>query len=368
MTQNLILLPDSPYSDWIIERSEKVAVGVNRYVCYSNSFKYNSNPKILRKDYLLSLNKRDANSYQKVIIHYHNELSGFFLEKNNIPKNKVIWVLWSGDLYNTPFYNRAIYKPLTNQFIGSNNLYKLQGLKILKEILKYFLKMPGYFDYKRSFQRIGTIASFFEKDVENAALIFNKDYKRIIFAILSFEEMIRGLPEKHYIKLGEKILLGHAGVPENNHLDLFQRILSLNSSRTLLCPLSYGESSYIQKVVEKGEELFGYRIEFVRDFMPRDEYYLKLSEVKFAIFDTLIQQAFGNILGLLYLGVKVFLNEENSIYYQLKKMGLLIFSINNLSSEIEIELTIDQINTNREILIEYFSEEKINDYYKLLLN
>lgn len=370
--ENLIFLPDSPYSQWIIDRCERVYPDKNHYINFCADVPKYPYARLSVKGNSLQELHEVANSikkYKKVILHYHNDILGYLLDFGKVPAEKVSWVLWSGDLYNTPFYDRAVYLPKTKENSEGNIIKAPDGVEWVKQGLKYFLNKPGYFAYKKSFQRIGTIASFFEGDVAHASRVFRKKFTHLPFAILSFEELVKGIPKAKISEPGEKILLGHAGVPENNHFDLFDRLKMLSSQRLLVCPLSYGNPTYIDSVSQLGKSLFAERIEIISSFMPRDEYYLKLSEMGFAVFNTLVQQAFGNILGLLYMGVKVFLNHENTIYQQLKKIGVLVFQMEELNEEnLENTLTFAQINYNRDLLKVSFSEEVVNGYYSSLLN
>lgn len=370
--ENLIFLPDSPYSQWIIDRCERVYPDKNHYINFCADIpKYPHASLSVKGTSLDELHEvaHSIKNYTKVILHYHNDILGYLVDCAKVPAEKVNWVLWSGDLYNSPFYDRPVYLPKTKEESEGNIIKAPEGINWIKQALKYYLNKPGYFAYEKSFQRIGTIASFFEEDVAHASRVFKKKYKHLPFAILSFEELLKGIPETKISGPGEKILLGHAGVPENNHFDLFLRLEKLSSERLLVCPLSYGNTIYIQSVSELGKSLFGERIEIISSFLPRDEYYLKLSEMGFAVFNTLVQQAFGNILGLLYMGVKVFLNQGNSIYQQLKKIGVIVFSMDELNEEsLEKTLTFAQINHNRELLKVSFSEEMVDGYYRSLLN
>lgn len=369
--ENLVFLPDSPYCKWIIERCEYVHPGRNRYICLcADEPKYPSpllEVKGVGQDELVRI-AGELKEFDRIILHYHFEILGFVLEIGKINPEKVVWVLWSGDLYNSPFFDKPIYLPKTLEEVKNSIPKAPNGIMLVKEYMKYLLKKPGYYSYKKSFKRIGTIASFFDGDVAEASRVFKKEYKHLPFALLSFEELFKGITKDQIGQPGELILLGHAGVPENNHLDLFSRFENLNVKRKLVCPLSYGSPNYIQSVSQSAVSMFGERIELIFNFMPREEYYLKLSEMGFAVFNTLIQQAFGNILGLLYLGVKVFLDQENSIYQQLKKIGIIVFSMDELTDmNLENQLSLDQIIHNREILKSSFTEEKVIGYYRALL-
>ncbi|WP_026968971.1 TDP-N-acetylfucosamine:lipid II N-acetylfucosaminyltransferase [Algoriphagus terrigena] len=371
MLKNLIFLPDSPYCEWIIERCEHVLPGENRYinVCASEPKYPHPCLEVKGGDYAeLCALADQLNSYAQIVIHYHFDLLGFILERAEITPDRVTWVLWSGDLYNTPFFDRQIYLPQTRFYAAGGVILPPTGLRWLKEKIKLYRRKPGYFSYRKSFQRIGTIASIFEMDVAHASRIFGRSYKMLPFALLSFEELLRGIPGEGK-QPGEKILLGHAGVPENNHLEMFERMRELAVDRPLVCPLSYGNSTYSKMVYAKGSSMFGAQLEIIIKFMPRQDYYTKLSEMGFAVFNTLVQQAFGNILGLLYMGVKVFLNRDNSIYTQLKKMGIVVFSMDELTNQNLLNrLSPSEIAHNKTLLKRDFAEENIIRYYRSLLD
>lgn len=366
MKENLVLLPDSPYSLWVIERSEKVAPGLCEYVYFSKEVHYNPNPHVLKQDYLLGLSKKEAKSFRRIIIHYHNELVAHFLKKNNIDTQRVFWVLWSGDLYNIPFYTKSLYQPETLKFVSNTD----RSLNYLtKEFLKKIIQKRGFFVYRESFKRIQYIASIFDGDVLEARKTFNVDFKQVPFAFLAIDQLVdKVILDQRNIKLGNKLMVGHAGSLENNHLDTFKRLKEINVSNVIFSPLSYGNPEYIKQVLKSGTQFFGDRFEPLIDFIPKEEYYSKLQEVGYAIFNTEIQQAFGNIMALIFLGVKVFLNRGNSIFVQLKLWGIIVFEMDELSAQsLQIPLLAIEKEHNRKIIFERLNEDIINGYYKALL-
>ena len=66
------------------------------------------------------------------------------------------------------------------------------------------------------------------------------------------------------------------------------------------------------------------------------------------------QQAVGNILAMLWMGAKVFLDERNSFYHYLKRIEIHVFSISEdlvpENKTVFHKLTPDQVSTNRMIL------------------
>jgi hypothetical protein len=162
-------------------------------------------------------------------------------------------------------------------------------------------------------------------------------------------------------------MVGHSGAPENNHLDVFQKINELVPEKEfqILSPLSYGNGAYIKIVKEEGLKFFGEKFEVLSDFIPRENYYIKLAEASHAIFNHKIQQAFGNILGLIFMGVKVFLNPENPIYIELRNQKVHIFDYSKLSKEdLSIPLSDAEADFNRLIVKKLFNENKIRSYYR----
>ncbi len=367
-SQNLVFLPDSPFADWIIDRCDRLFPGLNDYVTFDENPKKISSAQVktigLDEKKLRDFSKK-VSSYQRVIIHYHHELTAYLIELADIPSSKIIWMLWSGDLYNSPFYKGRVYLPQT---FALDSVFKFQPLSLkskVKEVVKFLLNKPGYFVYKKSFKRITQIGSFFPGDVINASKSFNKEYSHIMHGILSVNEQLKDMDHISPGDLGDAILLGHAGVPELNHLDLMTQLKECFLNRKIICPLSYGNPEYIKEVKKSGLELFSASFFPLEDYLPRAEYYQILIQSSFAVFGSLIHQGFGNIMTLLHLGMKVFLYTENPIYRQLTDLGLLIFPLENASPEdFQIRLTNDEVNYNRTLLNELLSDQKVDEYYR----
>jgi len=141
------------------------------------------------------------------------------------------------------------------------------------------------------------------------------------------------------------------------------------SSVTILRPLSYGNETYIKAVGILGQKYFGDELVTLEDFIPRELYYSKLTEAFVSIFNHKIQQAFGNILGLIFMGVKVFLNPENPVYIELISNDIKLFDYSNMTQEeLLTPLSVEYVDSNRRILSILFKEEKIRDYYRDLYN
>ncbi len=366
--ENLVFFPDSPFAIWIIDRCEKLFPGLNTYVCFGEKSKNFSSNKVRMIGFdLIELKEfsKELSQYRRIIIHYHHEITGYLIELANVPSRKIIWMLWSGDLYNCPFFKGELYLPLTAQHDSITSFPELSWKFVLKEKAKQFLRRPGHYLYKKSFHRIQQIGSFFPEDVTNASLTFGKSYTHVIHGIVSVKEQIKDSVNLELPELGEAILLGHAGVPELNHLDMIQRFGPLFAERKVICPLSYGIPEYIDSVRDMGLASFGDRFEAIQNYMPRQEYFFKLQEAAFAVFGALVHQGFGNLMTLIHMGFKVFMFSENPVYVQLKNLGLILFPLESLeSNSFKKPLSIDEKLHNRAILDQVLSEDRVDEYYR----
>jgi hypothetical protein len=373
-TENLVFLPDSPYTDWIINRSEQLFPGLNKYLVVVEN---NSKSTIFTKPEIDVVENGslenspltyDLGGFKRIIVNYHTPFIGHFLirRKSELSHAKVIWIIWSGDLYKHPNFFSKAYTRRTLEVLPPEK--KLQNWKnSLHHRVLQVMGKPNKYSFEKSFSSFDYVASIFKKDVMEAESVLGVKAKWIRFAILSLEEMFSEECLNNRPTLGNKIMVGHSGSPENNHLDVYDQIHSMlpDNGVAILSPLSYGNETYIKAVKTLGQKYFGDKLETLENFLPRELYYIKLAEVSFAIFNHKIQQAFGNILGLIFMGVKVFLNPENPVYIELISHEIRVFDYSRMTQEeLLTPLSIEDVDLNRTIISLLFGEEKIRDYYR----
>jgi len=373
-TENLVFLPDSPYTEWIINRSEKLFQGLNKYLVVVDDI---SKPTRFTDPDILVVENRslendpivsDLGSFKRIIVNYHTPFIGHFLirRQSELSHAKLIWIIWSGDLYKHPSFSSKAYTSRTLAVLPPEKTIQSWKNSFHHRVLELIGK-PNKYSFQKSFSKFDLVASIFEKDVMEAELVLGVKAKWIRFAILSLEEMFSEECLRKKPVLGNKIMVGHSGSPENNHLDVYHQIHSLlpENNVTILSPLSYGNPIYIAAVKSQGYKYFGDKFETLEDFIPRELYYLKLAESSVAIFNHKIQQAFGNILGLIFMGVKVFLNPENPIYIELTSHKVTVFDYSKMSKQDLLSpLSAEDVDKNRVIIRLLFKEEKICDYYR----
>ncbi len=136
---------------------------------------------------------------------------------------------------------------------------------------------------------------------------------------------------------GGDILLGNSPTPANNHIEalkMLKPLLPENSS--IIAPLNYGDpvkvKFYGDSISRFGAELFGERFKPLRTWMPLEKYHEYLSRCGIVIMNHRRQQGLGTISTALYKGAKVFLRQENPVYAWYSKMGVTVFSMDELLS------------------------------------
>lgn len=374
MKRVLVLLPDSPYADWIIKIASNLQKIDFDFVCLSHK---GHNAKSLRIKYMpvdtAEFNGffRNSHRFDRIVIHYHTRETGYLVEKYDIASSKIVWILWSGDLYNTDFYKNPLYFQENSEWINTNIekpkkkfITTQLGIR-LKEKLKSIIGKANLYDYEKSFQRIQYIGTTFKNDVKEATNTFGKCYTLIPHSILSVHELFDSDSFDSIKSTGHKLLLGHSGSLENNHLDAISFLKNIDFDNHIFCPLSYGNPAYIQEVLSAGKLAFGEKIQFLLEFIPKLDYYKLLSDLGFAVFFLRIQQAFGNILGLLFLGVKIFLPKENSIFIDLTSKGFIVFALEDISKDsLNNLLSENERARNRDLTLKYYNDQTVREGYQ----
>ena len=111
-------------------------------------------------------------------------------------------------------------------------------------------------------------------------------------------------------------------------------------------------------------------LEVLQDKIEPAAYYQKLTEIGWAIINVKVQQGLGNIIALIWMGVKLFLDKNTSTYKDFKDWGIIIFSIqdNLIEEELTSKLSETEKNNNRARILQRFSEDLVNDYWKKIVN
>ena len=128
----------------------------------------------------------------------------------------------------------------------------------------------------------------------------------------------------------------------------------------IFCPLSYGDKDYIKKVRATGTQIFGDRFVLLLDFIQFDKYVNLLNTMNIAVMNHDRQQGMGNILTLLYLGKKIYMQPDITSYRCLNRLGATIYDINEIE-RIDfndfVAFSDDDGKTNSEMIEATYSKE-----------
>ena len=116
-----------------------------------------------------------------------------------------------------------------------------------------------------------------------------------------------------------RIIVGHSAHASLRHIEVFRLLAHLKDENIkIVCPLSYGNSEYRDKVIAEGRSIFEEKFIPIVKFINKDEYINFLASCDVGIFMIYGQQAMGNISLLLRLGKKVYLikDEGNRLWQE----------------------------------------------------
>lgn len=310
-----------------------------------------------------------------VVFHPYNLRSYEFLKilLKKFPGIKVYWICWSYEFYNLPHVVNKLYDPFSLKYIRSGTSLPGQLRQFLKSSI---INVAGWVGIRKNYtQRLRhaySLVDYFCSPFPCDFYYLNKIVpKNNItfepFAYLSLNKIMPGL--YNFRSKGNKIMIGHSSFPDGNHYEIIQKISSINDSYPVFLPLVYGDMVY-GDLIKETARFYLKDLEILENRLDKPAYYQKLQEVGWAIINVKVQQGVGNIIGLVWMGAKVFLDKNSSIYIDFSKWGIFIFNIQDdlNKQELETKLTQEQVEKNRKIMLEKFGEETVSAYWKKILS
>ena len=313
--------------------------------------------------------------YDLVIL--HSIYPQFVSIVNRAPKTvKFVWIGWGFDYYRFIYKDeRELYLPETLAlFERTRQKRSLPGriIQILKQPYKKILKMDEGSRIK-AIEKCAAFAPVLEDDynlVKQAGMIKN---------LPRFIDWNYGSLEEHWVKGfigqrcdGDHILIGNSSDIENNHLDALESLAKAGKAedQNVIVPLSYGDGRATHDVLKKGSLLFGDGFRALQDFMPIEEYIAIIKSCGFVIMNHKRQQGIGTIVLMLYLGAKVFLQEDCPSYHFFKRGGAIIFTVQELERNpalLQSRLPEKDIETNIAMLEKFWSKRAIENKTRALV-
>ena len=304
-------------------------------------------------------------AYDCVILHGITELnSTIFLSSN--AKQKFVGILWGAELYiKENFSDRSFLGELTSTIHLPESKVQIIGNikdKLRKLLYKKVIMTDGAAKLTANELRYFGVPYFEEFEFFADNRIISDKCRFIPFTYYPLEYIIKGI--ENLTVSGNDILVGNSANFYNNHLEAFKKIEEVGlGTRKIIVPLSYGDLRYGKFICSKGIEMFQSSFIPIRDFVPLNDYILKLQGCGIAIMNHFRQQAVGTVFSMLWLGTKLYLSESNTLYHYLKRAGIHIFSIEkelNVKNQYVFEnLSELEIKNNRMILETQIKEETV---------
>lgn len=276
-----------------------------------NKTKINENCVVQRIDNWRRLNSNTLISQlkksEKIIISgafFVHELVGLWTQDI---WDKVYIQLWGGDFY--PFIN-------------------IRGLQIRLRLKRYL--------FRRVVKKVNSIITLIDDDYEKFLDFYGIEKKHFTAVVPNDpKEKIDFMKIKKTENIYKnRILIGNSASPDNCHISILNTLSHLAEyDIEILCPLSYGNLDYREKVVSTGKKLFKNKFIPILNFMEKIEYIKLLNTCEIGIFNNNRQQALGNINIMLHLGKKVYLRTDTPMWNYYENWGEKVFDIETLKEE-----------------------------------
>lgn len=271
---------------------------------------------------------------------------------------KVAWVFWGGEIYGRPDIHSQFLTPTSQLFTSLHNLKK------------HASKNKNYFVSKHVFKEINYCLTDEMEEYEFARDYTKANFKHLEYNYYTLEELLGDLYDCKCN--GDNVFLGNAASIECNYWGSLLRLRFSNiNKKKIITPLSYGLPWVRNSVVKMGKFLFQSKFIPLVDFFPLHEYNNILLNCNVMIMPHIQPHAQGNIIVALWVGMKVFLSKRNLSYSYFKRIGCLVYSIeDDLGYNINdlTGLTNEEIAINRNILKSIYSKENTDKKVKRIIN
>ncbi|QSI20397.1 TDP-N-acetylfucosamine:lipid II N-acetylfucosaminyltransferase [Proteus mirabilis] len=196
---------------------------------------------------------------------------------------------------------------------------------------------------------------FFSPVLTNEIKIVKSKYPYFKAKLLDWNyDVVSFFWKKDIPKMSDSILLGNSATETNNHFEIITLLNKIKEKKKIILPLSYGSHLYKDKILDILNQS-NLNTQPLLDYINIEDYYNIISGCSHVIMNHDRQQAYGNIMILLYSGSKLFLKKQNPLYTYLSESGFIIYTIDELQYEIKSRLTKECIMHNRELALSLYS-------------
>ena len=364
----------------VIERTlrvyESVFPGCNDVLVFNNTgncFKRLKNDytgRVINKDNLQEMaNNYNFSAITHVIAHYMTLDKADFIKM--VPSGiHVCWEIYGYDLYEQfllPLGYKMYYTspipyfkhPIIRRYFGG-----VMDLFLTMKGVKYSLKCQRKNLFKYLANRVDSIQYCCKYDASFVEDFSGRTIPSYEVFNYSLSEVLGDLEGASFVE-GNNILIGNSASLSNNHLYALKKIrnISIPAGSKLIIPLSYGGTKqYAQTVIEEYKKVYSDELEVLNDYMPLHEYNKVFLNLRAIILSSWRQESQGTAIMAFYLGIKVFMSERSPLYKWFVDCGFFVFAIEMITSEdLETPLPMEVKTNNRALVIERYSDERIEE-------
>ena len=231
--------------------------------------------------------------HDKIIIHsllYSCVIKYLFYNQSTIDFNKVILVVWGGDIYNNNL-EKSVLKT-------SDKHVEEMKRKILQNIRNFMTFACGDYSYMQQMYSVSGMSydCLYPSSVNVKYLdgIYHSDKEKRNKTV---------------------ILLGNSATFTNQHVGALNLLSKYKEENIeIICPLSYGNDKYREMVIEYGNKIFGNKFMPILNYLTPEKYVEIINKADVAIFNNNRQQATANIEIMSYLGKKIYIRNDTSMW------------------------------------------------------
>ncbi|WP_027394465.1 TDP-N-acetylfucosamine:lipid II N-acetylfucosaminyltransferase [Aquimarina latercula] len=367
---NLHIINDEKFVDDLIDNYEKAYPNKNRYIIVL----FNANQEVR---FVKQKNKVELVYYKLLISHIKNtgdQKQAFFIHGLDRIKlkllqsfrnyEKIIVHFWGADIYLLPKFKGKLLLPHTQ--------------KVFDRITSFFYRLKenyrGYY-YHYKYKKLLKKVAFYSTVIPTEKKYIEGYLPNARYVHFNYVD-IETLRLKNFKVNNEAtdILIGNSSSFTSNHIEVFNEIEKIKTFDPVkkIVPINYGNNTYAKELTDYLENNNLRNYVPLTEFLPPEEYVKILSNCSIAIMNHQRQQAVGNIIICLWLGMRVFLSENNPVFNYFKNKGIAVFSIESEFEEgFEFKgLKQEEIKTNIDFLSSIYSKtmtiEHINKIVKLV--
>lgn len=361
---------DEKFNDFAIQQFEEVAPNQNEYIILTENQRELYFTQKTHKTKLININKNEfkllANSlptYKAVFIHYLDDWKEKLIAIAP-SEAKFVWMFWGQDAQKLFYDNSYLFK--TRLLV-----LKLLGIKEFTWPYHNWIRrlILPFTQRGRVLNKIRFCCPVIEEEFELMQKKLKLNIKMIPFTYGSIDENFKDYTPKE--RFGRNIMIGNSATFSSNHLDAFYNLRKANvltDNKKLIVPLSYGNNSYRDFIISRGEQLFGDKFVPLTNYLRLSDFIGYLSNCSALILFHIRQQALGNILIALNLGIKIYMHPRSILYKSLINKGFIIYSISEINTN-NINTDLDQFDkdNNRTLVNQYYGNNAVIEKTKYLI-